>query len=52
MPKVVLAIISYLLQTAMHNAWLLYRESMAAATLPLAHLQFIREVCKVYFARS
>ena len=44
-------IISYLLQTAMQNAWLLYRESAAAATLPLSHLQFIREVCKVYFAR-
>ena len=44
-------VISYLLQTAMQNAWLLYRESAAAATLPLSHLQFIREVCKVYFAR-
>jgi len=45
-------IIAYLLQTAMHNAWLLYRESRAATTLPLSHLQFIREVCKVYYAKS
>ena len=43
--------IAYLLQTAMHNSWLLYRESRAASSLPLSHLQFIREVCKVYFAR-
>jgi len=44
-------IIAYLLQTAMHNAWILYRDSEAAATLPLSHLQFIREVCKVYYAK-
>jgi len=44
-------IIAYLLQTAMHNSWLLYRDSRAVSSLPLSHLQFIREVCKVYFAR-
>jgi len=33
-----------------HNAWLLYRESVAAVTLP--HLQFIRKVCEVYVARN
>jgi len=44
-------IIAYLLQTAMHNAWILYRDSDAAATLPLSHLQFIREVCNMYYAK-
>ena len=44
-------IVAYLLQIAMHNAWLLYRESRAAVILPLSHLQFIREVCKVYYGK-
>jgi len=44
-------IIAYFLQTTMQNAWTLYRDSDAAATLPLSHLQFIREVCKVYYTK-
>jgi hypothetical protein len=35
----------------MQNAWLLYRMSAAARTLPLTQLQFRREICKVYLAK-
>lgn len=44
-------IVAYLFQVSMQNAWLLYRGSPAAAGHPLSHLQFIRSVCDVYYAK-
>jgi hypothetical protein len=44
-------LVAYLLQVSMHNAWQLYRGLPTASQHPLSHLEFIRAVCNVYYAK-
>lgn len=45
------ALFAYLLDVAMQNAWLLYRNTAAAIHQPLDQLEFRRNVCAVYYKR-
>jgi len=42
---------AYLLDVAMQNAWIIYRQTDAARHRPLDQLEFRRDICNIYYTR-